>query len=358
MTIQSTLLNWLLENEFLYHKIGYERRVMTFGKNGTILLGRTALEDRWECDEKSLTIRDSEGQETCKLIFQKEPVFKGIWTRFAKMPVEISQIDFKNYIWNEKEIRIIGLKRSGHHGIITWIAHHFEEPVCFLNNIVPFHNPFVSKKASIIGDKETNRFYNIPTEASGGLSYKKCLMYNYEDQYLERICNEKVEELNSVFLGKSQEKYNVLVLRNPFNLIASRLRAANEAWISEMIPNPKTEEGRKMTSEIWKKYAKEFLGDTNYLKEKICINYDKWHHNEQYRASISSSMKLEFTDSGKNVINDIGSSSFEPNKRDAKELKVTERWKEYAADEYYRSFFDDEMIDLATRIFEDLPSLT
>src|SRR5438094_9504026 len=47
---------------------------------------------------------------------------------------------------NGLEISIIANLRSGHHAIAQWLSHQISQPVCFLNLVVPYLDPFLSAR--------------------------------------------------------------------------------------------------------------------------------------------------------------------------------------------------------------------
>ena len=72
-------------------------------------------------------------------------------------------------------------------------------------------------------------------------------------------------------------RYDVLLLRDTFNLIASRLK---KGFLSV-----KTK-GMSLT-DMWIEYAKEFLEETSYLSNnKVIINYNLWFSDISYRREI------------------------------------------------------------------------
>jgi len=63
---------------------------------------------------------------------------------------------------------------------------------------------------------------------------------------------------------------------------------------------------------LWKRHAQEFAGVTNHLENKVCISFDAWFSNQNYRKQISQKLNLEFTDAGfSKISNKGGGSSFD-----------------------------------------------
>ena len=113
-----------------------------------------------------------------------------------------------------------------------------------------------------------------------------------------------VESIELEHVGKEIEEYQkagvdfktILLLRNPFNNLASQ-RQSNESL----------SEGRIIA---WKQIAREFLGYTNYLGDKVLCIYDLWFTSEEYRKSMSKELGVEWYDSVLNTINRHGESNF------------------------------------------------
>jgi hypothetical protein len=143
-----------------------------------------------------------------------------------------------------------------------------------------------------------------------------------------------VESIELKHIGEEIEEYRkagvdfktILLLRNPFNNFASQ-RQSNESLAESRV-------------DLWKQIAREFLGYTNYLGDKVFCIYDLWFTSEEYRKNMSKKLGVEWDDSGLNTINRHGSSHFEGDKA-GQDLKVLERWKHYyessdeAADWYH-----------------------
>ena len=62
---------------------------------------------------------------------------------------------------------------------------------------------------------------------------KRLLIYSYEDRqelehrnknFLESVFQEGFEENRNIYLGFSKHQFNVLIIRDPFNFLASRLK--------------------------------------------------------------------------------------------------------------------------------------
>ena len=256
-------------------------------------------------------------------------------------------------IINDVEIRVLGMRRSGNHPIINWLASHYKGRVCFLNNCKPGLNPF----SNFAGDSIKfikNYPINLDKEGKGKFSKKKCLIHSYEDKFPKDVFNNKDFEKNhDKWLGKSKKCYNVLILRDPFNLFASRLFFC--------LHNKKNIE-KSRNIHLWKEHAKEYLGITNFIKEnKIVINYNLWFLSKDYRKEIAKKFGLRLNDEKIFDVPAYGKgSSFEWRKfdRKANKMKVLERWKIMASNKFYRPVLEDEELKkLSDNVFGRFPDI-
>ena len=269
----------------------------------------------------------------------------GYWLHDTKRFL-LQPFSSKDFI-NEKEIRVVGLRRSGNHGIITWIKRHYNNDVWHLNNVSPQTNPYRHLYQHYPREK-------LKKEAKGIFSKKECLIYNYESYTLESITNSTVEKNHDLYLGKSQTKYDLLILRDPYNMFASirkgQIKKKKDFLYLNTHPN-----NQKSIPELWLDYAKEFLGETNYLKQnRVMVNYNQWVSDQDYRRKISEKLGLEFCDAGFNVVKNYGGgSSFNGTEFEsqASKMDVLNRWQGFIDDDKYRTMFNQEIIEYSQKIF-------
>lgn len=263
-------------------------------------------------------------------------------------------------IVNQKEIRVVGLKRSGNHAIINWIAKQQEGHIKHLNNLMPGRNPYRFLY-------EHYPKLNLAREVRGQFSQKDCLIYSYENCQLYEVVDREFEWKHDIYLGKSQERYDVLILRDPFNMLASELhrQAKQSKGQGEIINYYFKGKGKNKIQnvdiiELWISYAKEYLRETQYLNQnKVTINYNLWATNVDYRKEIAEQLKLTFSDRGIQEVRRYGGgSSFEGLERDgqATTMDVLNRWKTLADDPDYRRLMDNPAaFEYSERIFGHIP---
>ena len=139
-------------------------------------------------------------------------------------------------------------------------------------------------------------------------------------------------------------KHQFLLIRDPFNWYTSVLGDDKHKWnqiLDKLIV-------------IWKKHAREFLGDTNKLPEKISINFNSWFSSPAYRRELSKKFGRRHSDKSINTVAKSGS-SFDDNMHGrATKMNVLSRWKMMIHDiKYQKMLQDSEIIELSERIFGD-----
>ncbi|MDJ0600659.1 MAG: hypothetical protein QNJ37_17665 [Crocosphaera sp.] len=273
-------------------------------------------------------------------------------------------------IINESEIRLIGLKRTGNHGITNWIIKQYGDiNLAYLNAVKPKYNPY----RLYYNNFPNNRFSK---DAFGQFSKKDLLFYSYEDWPLELICDANFEKKHDLYLGKSSQRYDILILRDPFNLFASRLKMmdekldglkgmGNQLSDKQMIDRELQEKMIKRligqySVDLWITYAKEFLGETDYLtQKKVFINYNQWFCDQAYRKNISQQLDVQFSDVGlEKVKGQGGGSSFDGKNLSGKasQMKVLQRWQHFQQDPRFVSIFENKQLwHYSDKIFGKIP---
>jgi len=311
----------------------------------------------------------------------------------------------KKDIVNDLEIRVFGLRRSGNHAIINWFANQAPKPVHFFRS-VPIDGGDIfltSRKTGAENSISLNKIYYPHPSYKNALTIiiekareikKKTLIYSYEDFDLRRFNSNhsryfsELPKNREMIIGKSKKQIDVLILRDFFNHSASRLflhgnnakdprhKLTHERYDKnrnnkKRLPFFEYYDGWEKDSEdidgliyinfekycqLWKTYAQEFLGITNYLENKICINFNQWFLSEEYRKTISGKFGFEFDDTLKNIISTVGSgSSFDKFNfiENANEMKVLERWKIFRGNKLVEKIYEinDYIIELNKKIF-------
>ena len=162
--------------------------------------------------------------------------------------------------------------------------------------------------------------------------------------------------MHDLYFGKSARQYDLIILRDPFNMIASRLKAHQTRERSYLNVRSR----RTKVVDLWIEYAKEWLGETNYLKNhRILVNYNKWFTDAIYREQLAGALGLEFSDSGLSEVKRFGGgSSFDGKSLQGKasQMDVLNRWKNYIDDEFYREILNNvQLWAYSEKIFGYIP---
>lgn len=210
------------------------------------------------------------------------------------------------------ELRFFGLRRSGNHAIINWLMPMLGKNVYHINDVHPYKDNLcrLYKNCKMIKDK--------PNDADS-------VIVSYE--------NVNLSEPWTTMDIESDQIIHMLLLRDPYNTLASIFNN------SIAVKNPNFRVPQYNFKEMWHNYAKEFIGNTNYLPDDtIKVNFNKWFVNKQYREEITKSAGLEINDSNINKMSDYGGgSSFDLMKYNgrAQSMDVLTRWTKFRNSQRY-----------------------
>jgi hypothetical protein len=251
---------------------------------------------------------------------------------------------------NERVVHVCALQRSGHHPVIQWMLINSGVPTCFLNDCTPQSNPYLTANLSC----SLLPGLDLASERAGQWARKTLLLCSYEDQDLERVYPSSFDDTMRRWIGSAANVTNILILRDPFNLIASKYR-----WVVHGTQWQPTMDSLLALPTLWKTYAKEFLGLTSHVPRPVVrISYNQWFVDAAYRRTLAKTLGLSLADEGRDMIarwgpnlwgDSIDNLTYDGR---ATEMKVLERWRHFAHDARYRSLVSDpELIELSTAIF-------
>jgi hypothetical protein len=175
---------------------------------------------------------------------------------------------------------------------------------------------------------------------------------NFEDKCPSAAYRLACQESTPIVQGlEADETRFVVILRDPFNNLASKRRARPERGLG----------AARREAGVWIELAREYLGVTNYLPNKVVINFNRWFTDETYRSQISRQLNLDFDASHPEaqkarlaVPRGDGRSQFDGESYDgrANGMDVLNRWKAFRDDpEFLQLFQHQELIALSDRIF-------
>ena len=294
---------------------------------------------------------------TTKVINNPKKLFRKAKKLLEHSAEDTYKLVFKRSSWtsvvNQKELRITGLRRSGNHAIVEWIKAQENGKIEHLNNLEVRCNPYRYKYEHIKDFHPEHAkwaFKHYRPLAQGEFIATDCLICGYEDHNLASISDPFFEQLHDVYLGKSNKRFDIIIIRDPFNLFASRLKSG----MINVRPKKFT------VADLWVQYAREFLHETNYFKHhKICINYNRWFIDFEYRKELANQLEIKFTDAGMDrVVSLGGGSSFDGQNMDgaASKMAVLDRWKNFVDNPDYRRIFQNQaLLAYSKKIFGDMP---
>lgn len=242
---------------------------------------------------------------------------------------------------NDFEFRVISPKRSGHHALILWLSGLFEDSVLHLNDVELRKDPFATSKGETFVNELLGKGSLTPKPGND----RRCVVLSYEDLDLTKVKGESDFD-SSRWLGGSGQIRNLLCLRDPYNMLASRFAL----W------NKDVTERHAEILKIWCEHAREFLGHTKTLSGRIPVNFNRFVVEERYRQELCRELGLSFRDAGFRPIPSglIGGSSF-PGAYGSRVsgAELLARWKIYERDANFWRFFSavPEVVELTREIF-------
>ncbi len=264
----------------------------------------------------------------------------------------------------ERVILVHGMKRSGNHGIIHWLEAH--DQFVFFNNVIPI-SPILTGER-LLPPPEAFRAWlqeQPLTRAEGNYAAEVgeiLSLYKEGSDHEERSVIASLEDHDlrvRPFHSPPREATNVLILRDPYNMLASRIRKASSADDPAYPTRPGP--GMDRIVALWKAHAREFLGLTDHLENRICIYFNSWYSNLDYRRHISRQFGFRFTDNGFKKVSRIGGgSSFSGTEAtDNQDLDVLNRHRYLTGSErelLEGAMADEELQELAHRVASLNPS--
>lgn len=270
-------------------------------------------------------------------------------------------------IVNGIEYAVVGLQRSGNHAVIHWLLAQTRGEAYFVSDVRAGENPFATMqefelyrdgarvlRQTLWTDEDRAAFAAGPHggELVGRWAPRETLLYNFEEQLPGEVFAPAFQEKLPGWVGPSRRRVRVLVLRDPFNMFASRLRAGERlAGIKDM--------GR--LRRLWVRHARRFREwEAAGARGRVPVNFSRWHVSRDYREAVAERLGLAFTDAGRQDVPEFLGSSFDAYAYDgrAAEMAVNRRWEDARDSEVFASLArDGALMDLAAELFGDVPGV-
>lgn len=190
-----------------------------------------------------------------------------------------------------------GLKRSGNHVFIEWVR--ANSNILFFNNAVWIERVLrgAPLPEPIRFDDWLDKQSPIPFLARVR-AINKDVLVSFED----------MEPEWRLFSAMPQRILSILIVRDPYNLFASRIRAAKLNLLAFSIP-PSPVFNRMI--DLWKAYARQFLAQTDDGPD-VPVYYNRLIASAAYRSKIADRLGIRNSDAGLDVVPDhAGGSSFD-----------------------------------------------
>lgn len=240
-------------------------------------------------------------------------------------------------------IRFAGLARSGNHAIINWTLKQLRGRWCFLNCVQAKTDPFESARPMDDGARHLTNVTEAKTPAAARAVSLEHLVISLEDSFLRPSLSAESRRAISSVVGEPERELTVIVMRDPYNLFASR-RGLSGAILKE-----------QTALRVWKQHARACLGETPRLNSEIVMaSYNRWVSDQAYRRSLAARLDLAFTDAGRDEVPGCaGGSSFDGRSMNgsAQNMRVTDRWNRFTGEAWFGRLFDTATHALASRLF-------
>lgn len=240
-----------------------------------------------------------------------------------------------------------GMSRSGNHAVANWIWSQTRGTKLLLNCAEGKTNPLLTCRP-VHCDEGWIAHPHIDMEKERAACHrpKDLLIHTYEDSWLRHAFSEDLQRHHDDWLGRSDRMVRIIVLRDPFNLFASRRK------MGANLP-------RRTAQRMWKQHARQALGGRTRIGCKpLVVLYNRWATDAAYRRELASAIGVDFTDAGYNSVSScMGGSSFDGTRFDGRAYKMAtqDRWRAYADAPDYRNFFDAEMKEMSRALFGEPP---
>jgi len=226
-------------------------------------------------------------------------------------------------------LRIFGMRRSGNHAVINWLARNAPGGrSLFFNDCTPGRKPFETYRAVEIDGERVAGNGGDPVKLAARAGDGTALMFSYEDA----MPNERRRRPVSVGVDEALISHEVVICRGVLNWAASLLKKVqgNDAYsAAERVAIVlKALGGYARMLEL--AMAEDELG-------VVVIRYEPWMTDAGYRAGLLERLGFEARDDSLGEVQRYGNgSSFQADAGAVDELNTLDRWKEMRDDPEYR----------------------
>jgi hypothetical protein len=213
--------------------------------------------------------------------------------------------------WNVNNVyHVFAQRRSGHHAIIRWLTEGLENTGVG----VGFENDICRKRQNV-------------KEVLGTMITANAVVINYEDVAYSHRKSPELPYCEAREYGSGAQHYDILVARDWYNLVASRMYKRVDAMIKGQYV-PIQDMHWAEVCEQWAELVQIGLSDV-HEDGMTFINYNEWVDNEKYRETLSARLGLVDPDTAMSQVAPMGrGSSFDGMSLDgnAQCMDVKRRW--------------------------------
>lgn len=153
------------------------------------------------------------------------------------------------------------------------------------------------------------------------------LLISYENYAIERFSSDKLNHVIFERFGRATQERNLLVLRDPFNMLPSAEKMVRNAMVAKQQDEKWVIEVLNKRLALWKNYAFLHLNPDSITRgEFVTLLFDRWVKEKDYRDSMANKLGYINHDRFLDFISDAGKgSSFSGSKLESKS-DVLSRW--------------------------------
>ncbi|WP_281662149.1 hypothetical protein [Halomonas sp. Alg239-R46] len=255
--------------------------------------------------------------------------------------------------------KLFGLQRSGNHAILNWLIGLDQENTLFFNRVRPGRD--LLDKPSGVSLPEGTRAYATRSngkqiiqpdelewfEKNGGR-----LLLSYENYPIEKFNSDLLNQPVIDRFGSFTEEKNLLVLRNPFNMLPSAEKLLRRSMVTKGKDKQWIRDVLEKRLSMWKNYAFLHSHPTSITRGVfITFLFDRWVTDKDYRDAMAEKLGYTNHDRFLDFVSDAGNGSSFSGTKNNQQNDVLGRWKEVGSISGTLIENNPEVIDYVALIF-------
>ena len=211
---------------------------------------------------------------------------------------------------------VFGMTRNGNRAICYWLQRMLEKSI-FINNASNLETSVESLSLDIVPEINKIRYYDYVAEK---FSIMQPLIFFYENRSMEEV-------ISVVQKSSPLESKMVIVLRNPYNVLSSKLHI----FIKKKMKEPEIIKELKESVQLWKTYY--YL---SCMYPETVIIYDEWINSKQYRIKFTQKRCLCNNEKDLFSVNGHGVSLFNTSLKTVSPNELLKRYEIYKDHKLYK----------------------